>query len=154
EVVRSTYESYRPHLDEKGFSHRLEVEPGLPGVLADADAISQAVINLLENAVKYSARKKVVSLRVSSRDDSVVLSVADSGVGISPEDQERIWEGYYRTKEARALGTRGSGLGLSVVLHIVKAHGGQVKVASQLNQGSEFSLIFPASRERNERGKA
>ena len=149
DVVRSTYESYRPHLDEKGFSHRLEVEPGLPKVLADPDAVSQAVINLLENAVKYSSRKKVVSLKVSRRDESVVLSVADCGVGISPEDQGRIWEGYYRTKEARALGTRGSGLGLSVVMHIMKAHGGQVELASQVSQGSEFSLIFPASRERS-----
>ena len=145
DAVRVTYESYRPHLDEKGFTHRLNLAPGLPKVLADADAVSQAVINLLENAVKYSPQKKDVTLAVSGGDGSVEISVVDRGVGISQEDQARIWEGYYRTREARALGTRGSGLGLSLVRHILNAHGGRVKLESQTGKGSVFTLIFPVA---------
>jgi signal transduction histidine kinase len=153
EIIRVTYERYRPHLEEKGFSHSLEVERGLPNVRADADAVSQAVINLLENSVKYSAENRQLSLKVSRDEGGVAIAVADRGVGISPEDQKRIWEGYYRTKEARALGSRGSGLGLSLVKHILSAHGGQVKLASQPGQGSVFTLIFPIHRGEGHRGE-
>src|SRR6185503_21159102 len=75
QVVRDTYESYRFHLDAKGFSHRLEVEPGLPPVEADPDAVAEAVINLLENAVKYSADTKDVTVRVTAGDGCVKAAV-------------------------------------------------------------------------------
>lgn len=144
ETVRETYESYRFHLDEKGFEHRLEVEPDLPRVRADPDAVAQALINLLENAVKYSPREKFVRVSVRSEGGSVRISVEDRGVGISPKDQGRVWEEYFRTREARALATRGSGLGLSLVRHIVRAHGGRVELESSPGKGSTFTLVFPA----------
>lgn len=144
EAVRETYDSYRFHLEEKGFEHRLEIEPDLPRVRADPDAVAQALINLLENAVKYSPREKTVRVSVRSGDGAVRISVEDRGVGISPRDQARVWEEYYRTREARALATRGSGLGLSLVRHIVRAHGGRVELESSPGQGSTFTLVFPA----------
>jgi signal transduction histidine kinase len=146
EVVRETYDTYKFHLDEKGFTHELRVDPGLPEVLADPDAVAQALINLLENAVKYSPHQKQVRVQVGASDGRVRLSVSDRGVGISEEDQARVWEDYYRAREARALGTRGSGLGLSVVRHIVRAHKGSVELESRPGIGSTFTLVFPAAR--------
>ncbi len=144
ETVRDTYERYRFHLEEKGFEHHLEIQPNLPRVLADPDAVAQALINLLENAVKYSPKEKAVWVSVRASDGSIRISVRDRGAGISPKDHSRIWEDYYRTPEARALSTRGSGLGLSVVRHIVRAHGGRVELESAPGRGSIFTLVFPA----------
>ena len=144
-LARETYESYRFHLDANGFTHRLEIAPDLPRVLADADAVSQAIINLLENAVKYSPQERDVTLRVHAEDGWVKVAVEDRGVGIDPEDQRRIWDGYYRTRQARTLRTRGSGLGLSLVRHIVEAHGGRVELRSSPGQGSIFTMAFPSA---------
>ena len=142
-VARDTYEQYRFQLDEKGFTHRFEAAPGIPEASADEFAVAQAVINLLENAIKYSGDRKEIEVRVTGEDGAVRVSVADRGIGIAREDQPRIWEDFYRTREARALGTRGSGLGLSVVLHILKAHGGRVALESAPGEGSTFTLVFP-----------
>jgi len=152
-VVRETYESYRFHLDEKGFSHRfesqLDASSGPRTVLADGNAVAEAVINLLDNAVKYSQERKDIVLRVDASHGFARIRVADKGVGIAPEDQAKVFEDYYRTKEARAMGTRGSGLGLSLVQHILRAHRGSVEVESRLGEGSEFRLLFPLA-ERGE----
>ena len=73
----------------------------------------------------------------------LLVSIADNGIGIAEEEQQRIWDDYYRTAEARALGTRGSGLGLSLVSHIMNAHGGETRLTSKPGEGSEFTLAFP-----------
>lgn len=142
-VVRDTYDSYRVHLDANGFAHSLSVDGNLPTTLADADAVSQAVINLMENAVKYSPDVKEARVDVRAEADAIRVSVRDRGIGISPEDRGRVWEDHFRTREARALGTRGSGLGLSLVRHIVAAHGGHVELESFPGKGSAFAMIFP-----------
>jgi signal transduction histidine kinase len=145
-VARETYEQYRFQLDEKGFAHRFEAAPGIPEASADEFAVAQGLINLIENAIKYSGDRKEIEVRVTGEDGEVRVSVADRGIGIAREDQPRIWEDFYRTREARALGTRGSGLGLSVVLHILKAHGGRVALESAPGEGSTFTLVFPLPR--------
>lgn len=144
-VASETYESYRFHLEAEGFTHRFEAPEGEASALADANAVAEALINLLENAVKYSKEQKDITLRVSAGPNEVLISVADRGVGISPEDQKKVFEDYYRTREARALGTRGSGLGLSLVSHIMKAHRGRVELRSVPGEGSELTLVFPAA---------
>jgi signal transduction histidine kinase len=143
EIVRQTVDSYRFELEEKGFRYSLEVAESMPEVLADADAVSQALINLLENAIKYSPEQKDIVVRVWGENGTVRASVRDRGVGIRREEQNFIWQDYYRTREARALGSRGSGLGLSVVQHIMKAHHGKVEVESETGEGSVFTLVFP-----------
>ncbi|MBI4601427.1 MAG: HAMP domain-containing histidine kinase, partial [Planctomycetes bacterium] len=142
-VVRDTLETYRPHLEAQGFRHRLELPAERAVARADPDAVAQAVINLLENAVKYSRDEKEVTVAVREDGPWILVSVADRGIGVSPEDRDRVFEDYYRTKEARAIGTRGSGLGLSLVQHIMKAHGGRVDLQSEAGKGSVFTLRFP-----------
>ena len=146
DVVRDVAASYRHQLENQGFTHELRVAPDLPIVDADADAIRQAVINLIENAIRYSAdaRHVTIELELGDGGESVDVVVRDRGIGIAADDQSKIWDDYFRTKGARALATRGSGLGLSVVRHIVEAHGGSVRLESQPGAGSTFTLSFPA----------
>ena len=103
----------------------------------------RAFINLLQNAVRYSPEKGELTVRGRSDGRFLLVSIADNGIGIAEEEQRRIWDDYYRTAEARALGTRGSGLGLSLVSHIMKAHGGETRLTSKPGEGSEFTLAFP-----------
>lgn len=142
-VVRDTLRTYHFHLEEKGFRVEEEIEPDLPACPADRDAVAQAVINLLNNAVKYSDHRKEVRVRVWQDRESVRISVADRGVGIAAADLERIFEGFYRVKATRTPGRRGSGLGLSLVEHIAQSHGGRVAVQSTPGEGSTFTLAFP-----------
>jgi signal transduction histidine kinase len=150
-VARETYERYRFQLEAKGFTHRFETDQDLPPVLADPDAVAQALLNLIENAIKYSPERKEIAILVDRAPGGVRIRVEDRGMGIPPEDRRRIWDDFYRSKAARALGTRGSGLGLSLVRHIVEAHGGAVSVESAPGEGSRFELIFPALERANER---
>ena len=142
EIVRETFDHYRFELDDKGFTHELVVEPNLPPTEADPDAVAQAFINLLQNAVKYSEDDKQVRVSVARDGDELSVAVQDRGRGISPPEQRLVWADYYRTKEARSGGTRGSGLGLSLVRHIMKSHGGRVDLESEPGEGSTFSLVF------------
>lgn len=112
-------------------------------VWGDRDMLVTAVRNLLDNAVRYSTRGGRVSVGVETRDDLVSVSVVDSGVGISEEDQARIFERFYRVDPARSRNTGGTGLGLSIVKHVAADHGGTVTVWSRPGRGSTFTLVLP-----------
>jgi len=124
------------------------VEVGFAGehgfeVLGDADQLEVALGNLVENAVVYSPSGSRVT--VSARSDGVTVDVVvtDQGVGIPPEEVERIFERFYRVDPARARSTGGTGLGLSIVKHVAASHGGQVRVWSVEGEGSTFTLSLP-----------
>ncbi len=144
-LLEETSEAYFLKFRDRGFECSHDIPSELPRVLADEEAVAQALINLMQNAVRYSDAEKSVVVRATTDGSSVRISVQDRGIGISPEDRTRIWEDYYRTGSARALGTRGSGLGLSLVKHILQAHGGDVELVSRLGEGSEFTLILPVT---------
>ena len=147
-LLNQTLDAYLLQLKEQDFTCRREIPSSLPAVMADEEAVAQAFINLLQNAVRYSPDKGEISVRGSSNGKSLLLSVTDTGIGIAQEDQEKIWDDYYRTAEARALGTRGSGLGLSLVSHIMEAHQGKILLTSTPGTGSEFTLVFPLANEK------
>ena len=147
-LLNQTLDAYLLQLQEQDFTCRRDIPSSLPVVMADREAVAQAFINLLQNAVRYSPDKGEISVRGSSNGKSLLLSVTDTGIGIAQEDQERIWDDYYRTAEARALGTRGSGLGLSLVSHIMAAHQGKTLLTSTPGAGSEFTLVFPLANEK------
>lgn len=147
-LLNQTLDAYLLQLKEQSFTCRRDIPSSLPDVMADEEAVAQALINLLQNAVRYSPDKGEISVRGSSDGRSLLLSVKDTGIGIAQEDQERIWDDYYRTAEARALGTRGSGLGLSLVSHIMEAHHGKTLLSSTPGAGSEFTLVFPLANEK------
>ena len=150
EVVRATIESYRFELDEKGFSYSLSVEDSVPPTAADSDAVAQALINLLQNAVKYSTETRDIRIDVRHGGGEIRVAVSDRGCGIPREEQSLVWKDYYRSRSARRSGTRGSGLGLSLVRHIVEAHGGRVALESEPRRGSTFTLVFPVKPARED----
>jgi two-component system, OmpR family, sensor histidine kinase SenX3 len=109
--------------------------------------LSRAIQNLLSNAMKYGGDSRWIGLSAepvkTANGEEVLIGVSDRGLGIAPSEQERVFEPFYRGKEAQAAQIRGNGLGLSLVKHIVAAHGGRVSVESKVGQGSEFVLRLP-----------
>jgi signal transduction histidine kinase len=120
-----------------------EVEPSLPAIRADAEALTRALWNLLENAAKYSAPDAPVRAFARRAGTAVYLGVADQGVGIEPRERGRIFEKFVRGADAKRTGVRGVGIGLSLVKRIVDAHGGSVRVDSAPGRGSTFTLVIP-----------
>ncbi len=149
ELVRETYEAYRLQLDHDGFEHYLVIADDLPEIACDRDAIAQALINLINNAVKYTeGDDKFLGIDVSRETrrggHGVLISVSDRGIGIKPEDRNHLFTGFYRANDERVRQRRGAGLGLALVKHIVDAHGGIVDVESRLIKGSTFRIFLPA----------
>ncbi|WP_083090226.1 sensor histidine kinase [Actinomyces vulturis] len=114
-------------------------------VRGDAALLTTAIRNLLDNAISYSNPHTRVSVGVSRTSDEVHVAVVDQGIGIASEDQERVFERFFRVDKARSRATGGTGLGLSIVKHVAADHGGTVKIWSALGQGSTFTLILPRS---------
>ena len=126
---------------------RLSVAGDLTGyVYGDHNLLVTALRNLLDNAVSYSADGSSVSVAVKRVDDFVELSVVDQGIGISSDQQDRIFERFYRVDPARSRETGGTGLGLSIVKHVVADHGGEISIWSEPGQGSTFTIKIPAAR--------
>jgi signal transduction histidine kinase len=118
--------------------------PDEPLVLtADPDGIEQVVVNLVGNALKYTPRGRKVSVCLRRRGDEAVLTVTDEGIGISPEDQERIFAEFFRSTDPAARRQPGTGLGLAIVDRIVDHHGGRIEVDSAVGRGSTFRVVLP-----------
>lgn len=122
---------------------RLEGPPAAAVISADRDALNNALWNLLDNAVKYSPGSPVVWVEVTAEDSTLSIVVRDRGLGIPAEEQREIFDKFVRGATARAGNIRGTGLGLAMVMHIVKAHGGSVSVQSTPGEGSIFTMAFP-----------
>jgi signal transduction histidine kinase len=145
ELVEGVIKSYEYQLVNSAFELKVDVQPNLPAIRVDPDAISQAVLNLLNNAVKYSDKIKKIGVRVFKAGESIAIEVSDSGIGIPPSEHQKIFEKFHRVGTALVHNTKGSGLGLSLVKHIVEAHRGQVRVESVPGEGSRFTLLLPLS---------
>ena len=113
---------------------------------ADQDAVRQALLNLVDNAIKYSQGRKEITVRLLPGSESVEIQVEDKGIGIEPASRERIFEAFFRSPEAVRHNPKGVGLGLKIVKHIMDAHGGRIGLRSEPGKGSTFSLIFPVRR--------
>src|SRR5205823_5436406 len=136
-------------LEQAGFALEIVTDPDLPPVAADSDALQQAILNLLANAMKYSGDSRRIGLRLDRESGHARIHVVDEGVGIAPEEQERIFDKFYRAPTADNQHIPGTGLGLTIVAHIAKAHGGGVEVASRLGRGSSFTIRLPLSTEES-----
>lgn len=130
-----------------------EVAPRLPAILADRQALSEAILNLLNNAHKYTGPEKRITVSVAAQGPTVTIEVSDNGPGIPERDQKRIFEKFYRARDPLARTIEGTGLGLAMVKHIVSGHGGRVSVKSALGHGATFTITLPAlERAREARG--
>ena len=147
-LVGGTVAAFEMPLREKGFRITFESpSSALPPVTIDKDALGQAVVNLLDNAVKYSGEQREVVVRIATvREGEVRIEIRDCGIGIPPSEQKKIFEKFYRVGSGLVHDVKGSGLGLAIVSHIVKAHGGRVEVASAPGEGSTFTIVLPLAR--------
>ena len=150
ELVRNTLDTYRYQIEKNGFEFETSIEPNIPRMRLDREAIARALLNLVNNALKYSADEKFLQVKLYRTNGTVKLEVVDRGIGIARRDQTKIFEKFYRTCDPLVHNTKGSGLGLSLVKHITHAHGGQVEVESTPGKGSKFTLSLPLTAEVSE----
>ncbi len=132
---------HRFRVRSPGVTFRLDVPPNLPTVMADRDRIEEVLQNLLDNAIKYSPKRRVITVSCHATGDEVIVSVSDMGMGISLRDQEAIFDRFSRAGTFHSV--PGAGLGLYICRAIVEAHGGRIWVQSELHQGSTFSFSLP-----------
>ena len=142
-VVRDVVEAYRFPIEQQGFTLDLQIADDIPEVAVDPEALSQALLNLVNNAIKYSRDDYYLGLEVAKDDGHLVIAVTDHGVGIPRAEQDRIFEKFYRVENTLVHDTKGSGLGLALVRHIMEAHRGRVELVSTPGEGSTFRLILP-----------
>jgi two-component system, OmpR family, phosphate regulon sensor histidine kinase PhoR len=140
EVIRD----WEKKLAKKQLNVIVDVPPGFFPIRADRARLQEALYNLLDNAVKYSREHGEIRLMARQRDEEIVLSVSDDGIGISKEDLPRIFERFYRADKARSTESiRGTGLGLAIVKHVAQLHGGRVEAESELEKGTMIRVVLP-----------
>jgi signal transduction histidine kinase len=152
--LRAVVEEFRALVAQGGFSLEADLPGRLPSLLADREALTSALHNLLDNAVKYSPACKTVWLEAETSGGWLTIRVRDRGLGIAEEDRTHVFEKFYRGSIGAATHVKGAGLGLSLVKHIVTAHGGSVACESRPGEGSTFSMNLPALAGTPEEGTA
>jgi signal transduction histidine kinase len=143
EVIDDVLSSYRYQIINSGFTIQTNVEPDLPPVSIDRDAMAQVISNLLDNAIKYSRKVKQLTITAKNLDGKLFVEIADNGIGIPRTEQAKIFEKFYRVGNGLVHDVKGSGLGLSLVKHIVEAHNGTISVESEVGKGSRFTILLP-----------
>jgi len=142
-IVDAALQAFAPQLIVHPADLRRDVEPDLPTIWGDRQALAEALLNLLNNAFKYTGPDKRIEVTARRSGPTIFLSVADNGPGIPKREQKRIFDRFYRAKDPLERGIEGTGLGLSMVKHIVSGHGGRITVASELGQGATFTIALP-----------
>jgi len=146
EVIENVLSSYRYQIINSGFDVQTNIQPSLPPVLIDRDAMTQAISNLLDNAIKYSGEVKQLSVTAETVRSNLSIEIADHGIGIPRAEQAKIFEKFYRVGNGLVHDVKGSGLGLSLVKHIIEAHQGTISVESEVGRGSRFTILLPLRR--------
>ena len=145
-MVESVLAIMRARAESRGVTLTSALTPDLPEVTADHDRLEQILINLVDNAVKYTDAGGRVTVSARAIDGVVEIAVADTGVGIPPADLPRITERFYRVDRARSRELGGTGLGLAIVKHLVIAHGGELTIESQPARGTTVRVRMPLGR--------
>ncbi len=146
DIIKSVFDMYSYHIEQEGFILSTELNEQIPTAHVDKEAVSEAFINLIDNAIKYSKEDKEITVRTGISDGFVFIEVEDRGIGIEQNQQAAIFEKFYRISSALVHDTKGSGLGLSLVQHIMDSHHGKILLESEPGKGSIFKLLFPVKR--------
>jgi len=143
ELVNAALEECKPVLDQNGFQVETSVDPDLPSFTADAESLSTALQNLINNSAKYSNGERWIRVTASNGKETVEFKVEDRGIGVGSNDLKHIFEPFYRARNVVDAQIHGNGLGLALVKDIAEAHGGSVKAKSEIGKGSEFTIEIP-----------
>ncbi|HKG23563.1 MAG TPA: HAMP domain-containing sensor histidine kinase, partial [Blastocatellia bacterium] len=149
DVVAETLRAFEVRLSQTGFSLDAEVSDEPLVAFVNRDAVTQLLMNLLDNAIKYSGSSTEILVQAGRREGQIAISVTDYGIGIPREERDKIFDKFYRVSTGLVHDVKGSGLGLSIVKHIVEAHNGKITVESQPGAGSTFTLFFPSAEDFN-----
>jgi len=146
DLIRNLVSTYESWIRSKGFTVSLELDDAVGEQMWDRDAVSRALLNLIDNAIKYSGEEnRAIDVVLRETPEYVVIEVKDHGIGIASSDVTRIFDPYYRAQFSDTTTRRGAGLGLTLVQQIVESHGGRVELESALGSGSTFRLMFPSA---------
>jgi signal transduction histidine kinase len=143
DLIQNLLTTYESWIRSKGFTVTMEIDDTIGQQMWDRDAVSRALLNLIDNAIKYSADQKHIEVVLRRTEEHVVIDVRDHGIGIDAKDAALIFDPYYRAKFSDTTTRRGAGLGLTLVQQILESHGGRVEVESKPGEGSTFRLMFP-----------
>jgi hypothetical protein len=143
DIFQSVARTMEYPLSQQGFTIDVKIENNIPDVRVDRDAMEQALLNLLHNAMKYSGDSREIGMRLKKRDGYALIQVIDHGIGISLQEQKKIFEKFYRAASPENERIAGTGLGLALVSHIVESHGGRLELESEPGKGSTFSILIP-----------
>ncbi len=135
DVAENVYHSYKFHLEQKGFTFNILKDETIPIIKIDEEAVSEAIVNLVDNAVKYSNTSKEIIIRTGMQNNFAFIEVEDKGIGIPEKDQKKVFEKFFRVSSGNVHNVKGSGIGLSIVKHIVDAHKGKIELSSEVNKG-------------------
>jgi two-component system, OmpR family, phosphate regulon sensor histidine kinase PhoR len=147
-IVNGVMRTFQSHLQQEGFKTVVELMETVPAIRADSEALAEALINILDNAVKYSGTDKFIRVGTGVSGKMIYLEVEDHGFGIDKQQQTKIFETFYRVSNGLTNNIKGSGLGLSLVKHIMDAHSGTIELKSAPGKGSIFRLLFPPLTQR------
>ena len=145
EVVTSSYESLRRKISEKNLKVEINVKEGISSIKGNRFLLEQMLINLIDNAVKYTPERGSIVIDAYGHDSNIDLVVADTGIGIPKENLNRVFERFYRVDKTRSRNQGGTGLGLSIVKHIAIIHNGKINVESEVGKGSRFIITLPCA---------
>jgi len=146
QLVTQQIESFKRSEYAKGYEIQTRISEDIPHLDVDKEAFSQALNNLLDNAVKFSSERKEIEVYLKKDDTNVFIEVRDWGIGIPPHELDRIFNKFYQGRNTNLQSVKGTGLGLTLVKHMVEGHGGRIVVKSQVGEGSIFSIILPTQR--------
>lgn len=143
DVLRTAVRALEKPLAQQGFALEVAIDETVGEVRADSDALVRAILNLLTNAMKYSGQSRRIELRLSQRRRQALIQIRDFGFGLPHEEQERIFEKFYRAPQPEGESVAGTGLGLTIVKHVAEEHGGSIEVRSEPGKGSTFTIVLP-----------
>jgi signal transduction histidine kinase/tetratricopeptide (TPR) repeat protein len=151
-LVKDVVDRFNEFMSGKKMNMECDINGNLPEIFADREALSRALFNLLDNAVKYSSGKPEILIKVSCDEENIFLEVHDNGPGIPKEEQKKVLEKFYRSSDPARANIEGSGIGLTLVDHIVKAHGGQLQIESEPGCGTRAKIQIPIFRKGKKDG--
>lgn len=143
DLLKSIYLKMKIAAQEKGHKVNLEIEENIPKISGDKGRLEQVILNVISNAIKYTPNNGQIDIITLRRKNNIIITVKDNGLGIPEEDIDRIFERFYRVDKARSRDLGGTGLGLSISKQIVQHHGGDIKIRSKYNVGTEVDIVLP-----------